>query len=493
MNVIFIILDSLNKHYLTLYGGDGVETPNLERLADKGYVFEKHFAGSLPTIPARREMWTGNYEFLWRPWGSLEPWDRPLPKIIKESGILPMLITDSYHLFEGGGQNYHIDFEGWEFIRGQEFDPWVTAKTKEPVHKSNREFGRYARNMRRMNKEEEYCSPRTFRAVADWLEENHDHDQFFLMIDEFDPHEPFDVPEHFWRRYDPEYSDSPYMWPVYGEWEGSEKELKQIQARYAGNIAMIDRYIGRVLEKMTDFGLWENTAIFLTTDHGLFLGDHGYIGKNMCPNYNTLSNIPLISYIPGTNGGRINSLTATVDLYPTVLELLGIEPPEETDGNSLLPLIYESSNKIRNSTLYGYYGYWINYTDGRYTYFKAPETDEIPYYVYSNRWNFGIRGNNQGMLLACGEIDLSKIESGDFMSGVNMPVGRAPIVGNTPFEERSYESYDHLYDLKEDPDQENNLIREGIEPEMVENLKKEMSKINAPDEQFKRYGLSTGR
>lgn len=492
MNVIFIILDSLNRHYLPVYEGDWVETPNLEKLAKKSYVFENHFAGSMPTIPARREMWTGNYEFLWRPWGSLEPWDRPLPRIAKKSGVLPMLITDSYHLFEGGGQNYHIDFEGWEFIRGHEFDPWVTSEVKEPTHKSNREFGRYARNMQRMNKEEEYCSPRTFKTAADWLEENHGHDQFFLTIDEFDPHEPFDVPEHFWRRYDPDYDDLPYMWPVYGEWEGTESELEHIQSRYAGKITMLDRYLGRLFEKMTDFRLWEDTAVVLTADHGLFLGDHGFIGKPMCPNYNTISNIPLIIYVPGKDGGRIKSLTATVDLYPTILELMNIDPSERTDGNSLLPVINEDLEEVRDETLYGYYGNWINYTDGRYTYFRAPQVDEVPFYIYSLRWNFGIQGSNQGELLSGGEIDLSEIEKGRFMQDVNMPVHRAPIKGDSPFKARTYESYNHLYDLKEDPNQEENLEGTKIESEMIEKLEKKMTEINAPSEQFERYGLSNG-
>lgn len=130
MNTIFIILDSLNRNYLSCYGNDWVETPNLDRIAQKSYIFDKHFAGSMPTMPARREMWTGRKDFLRRPWGSLEPYDKPLPKVAKENGATTMLVTDSYHLFEGGGRNYHTDFDGWEFFRGHETDPWVTAPTE---------------------------------------------------------------------------------------------------------------------------------------------------------------------------------------------------------------------------------------------------------------------------------------------------------------------------------------------------------------------------
>ena len=77
MNLLYITLDSLNRHFLPCYGNDWVQTPNIDRLAAR-VVFDHHYAGSLPCMSARREMWTGTEEFWWRWWGPLEPWDRTL-------------------------------------------------------------------------------------------------------------------------------------------------------------------------------------------------------------------------------------------------------------------------------------------------------------------------------------------------------------------------------------------------------------------------------
>lgn len=88
MNLVYITLDSLNRHFLSCYGNDWVQTPNLDRLAARGVVFDHHYTGSVPCMPARREMWTGTEEMWWRWWGPLEPWDRPLAWICP-SGASP--------------------------------------------------------------------------------------------------------------------------------------------------------------------------------------------------------------------------------------------------------------------------------------------------------------------------------------------------------------------------------------------------------------------
>ena len=137
MNVVCVLMDSLNRHFLPAYGCSAVQTPNLDRVARKSCVFTNNYVGSLPCMPARRDLWTGRIELLHRPWGSLEPWDRPLPGLLRRHGVLTELITDHYHLFERGGENYHLDFEGWEFIRGHENDPWETAPAELPPHTDN--------------------------------------------------------------------------------------------------------------------------------------------------------------------------------------------------------------------------------------------------------------------------------------------------------------------------------------------------------------------
>ena len=131
MNVICILMDSMNRHFLPAYGNDWVQTPNLDRIQKRAVTFDRFFTGSMPCMPARRDLWSGNQEFLWRPWGSLEPWDATLPQALKDKGVFTGLVSDHYHLWERGGENYHVDFETWEFIRGHETDPWVGGPTPE--------------------------------------------------------------------------------------------------------------------------------------------------------------------------------------------------------------------------------------------------------------------------------------------------------------------------------------------------------------------------
>lgn len=125
MRTILILMDSLNRHYLSSYGDSRIRTPNLDRLAQRGVIFDNHWSGSLPCMPARREMMTGRLNFLETRWGPIEAWDQTVPQLLREqSGVHSHLITDHYHYFHRGGDGYHDLFDSWEFERGQEGDKW---------------------------------------------------------------------------------------------------------------------------------------------------------------------------------------------------------------------------------------------------------------------------------------------------------------------------------------------------------------------------------
>ena len=95
-NVILIQLDSLNRHFLTAYGNTWVQAPNLAAFAEKSHLFLQHHTGSLPCMPARREIWAGAEEFWWRGWGPLEPWDEPLPYLLGQQGVVTQLTTTTF-------------------------------------------------------------------------------------------------------------------------------------------------------------------------------------------------------------------------------------------------------------------------------------------------------------------------------------------------------------------------------------------------------------
>ncbi len=489
MNVICLLCDSLNRHFLNAYDYGIAETPNIDRLAQKSFVFDKHFSGSLPTMPTRRELWTGNYEFLWRPWGALEPWDSELPEMLNRAGVLTMLITDSYHLFERGSGNYHCKFEGWELFRGFENDPWVTDPVDTPEH-AGRLVDRYARNMSRMNDEEELPPSKTLRCVERWLQKNYTHDQFFLMIDEFAPHEPFNAPEYLVRKYDSEWSGPLLFWPAYGKDLHTEPELRKLRAQYAAHIELIDKYLGRVFETMDDLGLWENTAFILMTDHGHFLGEHGFTGKPKCPQYDTIAHIPCMICHPhlepntGSVPERIGALSANIDINPTILDLFGLKPEAPIHGRSLLPLISGEARSVRDWTLYGYYGRSIDITDGKYTYFRAPVTGDHELYMYSLGWEFG-----KNFMIDITEAMKSGAMSVDrYMKNVEMPVARVP-VSHEKFNDGVFENYNHLYDIDADPEQNHNLSGDDSEKTMSAMLSDALESVDCPEEHYKRLGF----
>ena len=124
MKAIVVMFDSLNRHMLPPYGGDWIKAPNFSRLAKRSATFDNCYVGSMPCIPARRELHTGRTNFLHRSWGPIEPFDDSMPEILGANGIHTHLATDHQHYWEDGGATYHTRYKSFEFIRGQEGDPW---------------------------------------------------------------------------------------------------------------------------------------------------------------------------------------------------------------------------------------------------------------------------------------------------------------------------------------------------------------------------------
>ena len=125
MRIVLAIFDTLNRRSLECYGGSSIKTPNFNRLSQNTITFDNHYVGSLPCMPARRELMTGRYNFLHRSWGPLEPFDNALPEILfEDAGVYSHLVTDHSHYWKDGGATYHSRFDSYEFVRGQEMDPW---------------------------------------------------------------------------------------------------------------------------------------------------------------------------------------------------------------------------------------------------------------------------------------------------------------------------------------------------------------------------------
>ena len=290
MKTIFLLMDSLNRHYLNSYGFDKVKTPNIDRLASRGIVFDSHYAGSLPCMPARRELMTGRLNFLETPWGPVEPWDTCMPVELREQkGTYCHMVTDHYHYFHSGGEAYHTLFDSWELERGQEGDRWhpLVKEPEVPEFKGkNRRAYWVNREFYDREDETQYPTPRCFMRGMEFLENNCREDNWHLHLEVFDPHEPFVCPKKYTDLYGDQWEGEYHFdWPPYQETEEGPEAIEHIRRSYAGVLTMADVWLGKFLDKMDELDLWKDTAVIFTTDHGHLLGEHGYWGKNYMFDY----------------------------------------------------------------------------------------------------------------------------------------------------------------------------------------------------------------
>lgn len=301
-NVVVILLDSLNRHLIGPYGGREFDTPNLDRLSARSVRFDRHVTGSLPCMPARHDLLVGAMDFLWRPWGSIEIWEDAITYHLRRSGVTTMLVSDHPHLFETGGENYHTDFSAWTYERGHEGDPWRTCPDPSFIGAPTRPgpiAHPYDLSRTWFREEADYPGPRTMAAAADWLERSAPAaDRYLLVVDEFDPHEPFDTPERWARRYD-DSSEPAIIWPPYlthavESGRVSAEDGRRIRAAYGAKLSMIDHHLGRILDVLDRQAAWEDTAVIVCTDHGHYLGEHDRFGKPSATLLDEMSHIPML-------------------------------------------------------------------------------------------------------------------------------------------------------------------------------------------------------
>jgi len=493
--VVFVLLDSLCRHHLGAYGGRAFATPNLDRFAASALRFDRHRVGSLPCMPARHDILVGALDFPWRPWGSIEIWEEPLTVSLREAGVVTKLITDHPHLFETGGENYHTAFRAWRYERGHEGDPWRTRP--DPSWLGAPDFGRgwmpYDDSRGHFRDESDFPGPRTMAAAAHWLETDAPHhERFLLFVDEFDPHEPFDTPEPGASMYDPTGQGEHLIWPPYvvgARAKGvlDERQAVQVRACYGAKLSMIDAWFGRVLDALDASGLAETTTLIVTTDHGHYLGEKDTWGKPASPIFAPLGHIPLLIRAPGVAPGRIDALTTAVDLHATLLDLFGAVARHPTHGRSLLPLVRGESDRIREWALAGIWGREVHVTDGRRSYARAPRGANEPLSMWSNRWS--TMPVHRLPQLALPLPDERAVL--DRMPGTRVPVIRQPFGARDRLPFWAYGAFrgNQLFDLANDPCEDENLCGTPLERELEELLRTALLEIRAPDEQLARLGL----
>lgn len=345
-NVVVVVSDTFRRDHLGTYGNREIRTPYLDAFARSSVVFDEHRVASFPTMPARADILTGTFSYTFMGWEPLPAHLPTLPELLSGAGYLTMGVVDTPY-FIRGGFGYDRGFDDFIWVRGQGDDT------------RPRERSDYRSTWR---EESDRLVARTVTEAERWLE-RHYKEQFFLYVDTWDPHEPWDAPEYYTALYRPDHAGR-QIYPAYAKWEEAgltKEDVELAHATYCGEVTMVDFWIGRLLAKLDVLGLRENTIVIFLSDHGFYFGEHGYFGKAEwindnhavlsgdavvpgwlaeswlltvapSPLYGELTRVPLIVRVPGVSPGRRQALTTAPDLAPTILELVGLEAPLTAQG-----------------------------------------------------------------------------------------------------------------------------------------------------------------
>jgi arylsulfatase A-like enzyme len=484
MRAIMVMFDSLNRRLLPNYGASEIAAPNFERLSRMSVTFENCYAGSMPCMPARRELHTGRYNFLHRSWGPLEPFDDSMPEILKRSGVHTHLATDHQHYWEDGGATYHNRYSTYEFFRGQEGDLWkghVGGVTPPPNDNGDNFLTRQDWvNRLYLTDEADHPQTLTFDAGLHFLETNADEQDWFLQIETFDPHEPFFSYERYRELYPDRNDERVYDWPSYRRVIETDETVDAVRAEYFALVSMCDRSRGRVLDFMDSHDMWDDTVLIVNTDHGFLLGEHGWWGKGVMPWFDENIHTPLFLWDPriGERDTRRSSLVASIDIAPTLLDAFGVDVPPDMQGQPLRSVVADDT-PVREATLFGVHGSHVSVTDGRYVYMRACATDDNqPLNEYT------LMPTHMRSRFFVEELRSAELAA-PFAFTKDVPVLKVPAApaGNPA----AYGTL--LYDLVEDPDQEAPLNDPELELRMVGLLVTAMRENDAPREQYERLGL----
>jgi len=332
-NVIVFGIDSLRRDHMSSYGYHRLTTPYIDAFAKHGTLFEQHFSPSIPTTPAYASMLTGMDTFgtdvvALRHRGPLGGHVRTLPEMLGDAGYNTTCIGFTGNPSSRGFQTY-LDYEAWI--------PDDTGRTPKA---------------QLMN---EVAIPELERLAAD-------EKPFFLFMRHMDPHSPYLPPKPYDRMFygaDEKDPSNTSMEPVYNfkpfadflkSWipEGVTDQ-EYVSALYDGAIAYMDACIQAIFAKIEALGIEEETLVVITSDHGETLYEHDcYFDHHGL--YDCTLVVPLIIKFPGRvpAGRRVKDVSLIQDITPTIMELLGMEPPSYGfDGRSLVPAMNgEPSAKV---------------------------------------------------------------------------------------------------------------------------------------------------
>ena len=381
MNIVIVIFDSLRQDHLGVYGNKWIRTPNFDAFAKEAVTFIRCYPESIPTLQVRKALHTGKRTFPFKDtkfykgdvdpllgWGPIPEEQNTLSEILGPKGYRSALITDTYHQFKAS-KNFHRGFDTHMFIRGQEVDKYrsgpeipddVVEKHLNDNAKNNIHIKaflkKYLMNNFDRKSEEDYFPAKVFKEAARWVLSNQTADKIFMVVDSFDPHEPWDPPVHYRKLYDPDEDTVDHIQSLYCTWEGNltKREVKRLQANYAGEVTMCDRWFGYFMEGLRLSGRLGDTVVAVISDHGHNVGyepgDKGLISKQGYPMTRGVADLVLMIRHPSGEGAdkTCDKLLYNHDLTVTLLNLAGMAPIEEMEGKDIWPAVLDNSIPTRD-------------------------------------------------------------------------------------------------------------------------------------------------
>lgn len=353
-NIIFLLADDQNTLSMGCYGNPEVQTPQMDRLAKDGVVFDRHYNTTAICMASRANILTGMYEYKTGTnfsHGNMKPevWQKSYPVLLRQAGYLTAFAGKFGIVVEGHGL-CEDDFDIWGGGPGQ--TSYVTAKNKSMAKYAKRfphstlSYGAFGQDAIReaVKQDKPLCLSISFKAPHKPATPDPKFDHVYRGMQ-------FTKPANFGReagRHLSEQSKQGRQYPRFREWK-YDTDYDAEMAKYFQQVYAIDVALGMIRDELEAQGIADNTVIFYTSDNGYICGAHGY-GSKVLPMEES-SRVPLIIYDPRSASvgkqQRCASLTGNIDFAPTILELAGLPIPKNMDGVSLLPLLQDPTRKVR--------------------------------------------------------------------------------------------------------------------------------------------------
>ncbi len=381
-NLILVIVDTLRQD--AVYER-AIGTPNMDELLRQGLRFTSAYPEAMPTVPARNSILGGRRTFPFRNWhdypgllyspgwAPLRDVHDSLPAVLRRAGYWTAYVTDNPFL--GFSRPYGpLRHSVNRFVRsgGQIGGSQPTSSVPDHVLRhwlhpaiapeKRERVGKYLANSRYWQDERRSFAAKVMTDAVRALEVGASHGPFALVVDTYEPHEPWTPPAPYADLYGKWRGSEPAM-PLYGKvsnWlQPSERGpvVRRLRELYAAEVTMTDRWLGVLFDRLHALNLENETVVALVSDHGILLGEHGWTGKISTALHPALTRIPLVVVDPSRrNAGRSsNWYASTHDLAPTLLAMMGVKAPTSMNGVDMSPL-FEGRQLPKRDYAFGGYG-----------------------------------------------------------------------------------------------------------------------------------------